>query len=135
MYEKSLGSVYQYQFFVLVIGWFRYQVSERYLRNILLFERITLEDIEASVDAQHTRAFDPLGLPVTLELTPAGRHKFRSQGEHHRYDPRTIHMLQKSVRTGDYDSFVEDNKDSMLSDIEHANKDLIVKYEEKKGYR
>lgn len=46
MYEKSLGSVYQYQFFVLVIGWFRYQVSERYLRNILLFERITLEDID-----------------------------------------------------------------------------------------
>jgi len=38
MYEKSLGSVYQYQLFVLVIGWFRYQVSERYLRNILFFE-------------------------------------------------------------------------------------------------
>ena len=46
MYEKSLGSVYQYQLFVLVIGWFRYQVSERYLRNILFFERITLEDID-----------------------------------------------------------------------------------------
>ena len=29
----------------------------------------------------------------------------------------------------------DDFKDSMLSDIEHANKDLIVKYEEKKGYR
>lgn len=33
--------------------------------------------------------------------------------------------------TIDPDSF----QDSMLSDIEHANKDLIVKYEEEKGYR
>ena len=68
---------------------------------------ITLSDIAASADAQHSRAFDPLGLPTDLSLTAVGRHKARAQGENHRYDPRTIHMLQLSTRTGDYDKFKE----------------------------
>ncbi len=66
---------------------------------------ITLEDIGRRCDEQHSRAFDPLGLPVDLELTALGRHKQRSQGEHHRYNPQTIHMLQTSVREGSYDKF------------------------------
>ncbi|MCR5543932.1 MAG: glutamate synthase large subunit [Eubacterium sp.] len=66
---------------------------------------ITLEDIGRNVDAQHSKAFDPLGLPVNLELTATGRHKSRSQGENHRYNPQTIHMLQLSTREGDYEKF------------------------------
>ena len=66
---------------------------------------ITLEDIANACDAQHSRAFDPLGRSVSLELTAAGRHKARSQGEHHRYNPQTIHMLQQSVREGSYEKF------------------------------
>lgn len=68
---------------------------------------ITLEDIGRAADRQHSRAFDPLGLAVDLELTAAGRHKERSQGEKHRYNPRTIHMLQTSVREGNYPKFKE----------------------------
>ena len=34
-----------------------------------------------------------------------GSHKIRSGGEEHRYNPQTIHMLQQSTRTGDYDMF------------------------------
>ncbi|MBR6381001.1 MAG: glutamate synthase large subunit [Lachnospiraceae bacterium] len=68
---------------------------------------ITLEDIGKAVDAQHSRAFDPLGLPADLELTAAGRHKSRSQGEHHRYNPQTIHMLQQATREGSYEKFCE----------------------------
>ena len=68
---------------------------------------ITLEDIGRNQDAQHSKAFDPLGLPVDLELTAVGRHKFRSQGENHRYNPQTIHMLQLSTREGDYGKFKE----------------------------
>lgn len=66
---------------------------------------ITLEDIGRYCDEQHSRAFDPLGLPSDLELTAAGRHKQRSQGEHHRYNPQTIHMLQSAVREGSYEKF------------------------------
>ncbi|MBR2765532.1 MAG: glutamate synthase subunit alpha, partial [Blautia sp.] len=68
---------------------------------------ITLEEIGQAVDAQHSRAFDPLGLYVDLELTAAGRHKRRAQGEHHRYDPQTIHMLQCAAREGNYEKFLQ----------------------------
>ena len=71
---------------------------------------ISLEDIGEAADRQHSRAFDPLGLPVDLELTAAGRHKERSQGEKHRYNPQTIHMLQLSTREGNYDKFREYTK-------------------------
>ncbi len=68
---------------------------------------ITLDDIGAAVDRQHSRAFDPLGLPVDLELTALGRHKQRSQGERHRYNPQTIHKLQQATREGSYEKFKE----------------------------
>jgi len=68
---------------------------------------ISLEDIGRIADRQHSRAFDPLGLPANMELTAYGRHKERSRGEHHRYRPQTIHMLQLSTREGDYEKFLE----------------------------
>ena len=55
---------------------------------------ITLEDIAKDVDERHSQAFDPLELSTDLTLDSIGRHKSRSQGEEHRYNPRTIHTLQ-----------------------------------------
>ncbi|MCR5734454.1 MAG: glutamate synthase large subunit, partial [Lachnospiraceae bacterium] len=66
---------------------------------------ITLDDIGKAVDKEHSRAFDPLGLKCDLELSALGRHKERSQGEHHRYNPQTIHMLQSATREGSYEKF------------------------------
>ena len=66
---------------------------------------ITLADIAKAADEQHSRAFDPLGLNTDLTLTALGRHKSRAQGEQHRYNPRTIHMLQAATREGSYDRF------------------------------
>ena len=71
---------------------------------------ITLKDIGAQIDAQHSKAFDPLGLETDLTLKSVGRHKRRSQGEQHRYNPKTIHMLQMATREGNYDKFVEYTK-------------------------
>ena len=68
---------------------------------------ISLEDIGKACEEQHSRAFDPLGLPVNLELTAQGRHKARSRGENHRYNPQTIHMLQCAVREGSYGKYKE----------------------------
>ena len=66
---------------------------------------ITLQDIADEVDARHSEAFDPLGLEVDQTLDSMGRHKERSQGEEHRYNPVTIHLLQESTRRGDYSMF------------------------------
>ena len=66
---------------------------------------VTLRDIAAQTDAQHSRAFDPLGLAIDLSLPSLGRHKLRSQGETHRYSPEVIHLLQQATRTGDYELF------------------------------
>ncbi len=68
---------------------------------------ITLEDIAKNVDQLHSQAFDPLGRSVELTLDSMGKHKMRSGGEEHRYNPATIHMLQKSTRMGDYGMFKE----------------------------
>ncbi|MCQ2491804.1 MAG: glutamate synthase large subunit [Lachnospiraceae bacterium] len=66
---------------------------------------ITLEDIAENTDRQHSKAFDPLGLNTDLTIASMGRHKMRSQGEKHRYNPQTIHMLQMATREGDYNKF------------------------------
>jgi len=66
---------------------------------------ITIEDIAANTDKQHSKAFDPLGLNTDMSIDSMGRHKARAQGETHRYNPQTIHMLQMATKEGDYDKF------------------------------
>ncbi|MDD6038351.1 MAG: glutamate synthase large subunit, partial [bacterium] len=66
---------------------------------------ITIEDIAKYTDQQHTKAFDPLGLETDQTIDSMGRHKMRAQGESHRYNPKTIHMLQSATREGDYGKF------------------------------
>ncbi len=66
---------------------------------------LTLEDIARRMEQQHSKAFDPLGLPADLSIDSIGRHKMRSQGEKHRYNPATIHMLQMATREGSYELF------------------------------
>lgn len=84
------------------------EVIDKYFTNtVSRIGGITMADIEADVDARHTRAFDPLGLQEDLTLDSQGAHKARSDGEHHRYNPRTIHLLQESTRTGNYGMFKE----------------------------
>ncbi len=66
---------------------------------------IELEDIEKQTDERHSRAFDPLGLEIDLTLDSLGKHKRRSGGEEHRYNPQTIHMLQQACWTGNYELY------------------------------
>ena len=46
-----------------------------------------------------------VGLDTDLTLDSVGAHKMRSQGEEHKYNPQTIHLLQESTWTGSYDLF------------------------------
>ncbi|MDR1800912.1 MAG: glutamate synthase large subunit [Lachnospiraceae bacterium] len=66
---------------------------------------IGVEDIAKDYLALHFEAFDPLGLEVDLTLDSVGVHKAKSGGEKHLYNPATIHTLQQSARTGDYELF------------------------------
>lgn len=68
---------------------------------------ITLQDIAEASDAQHSKAFDPLGLENDLTVESVGYHKMRAQGEVHRFNPQTIHMLQKATRNGSYEDFLK----------------------------
>ena len=64
-------------------------------------------------------AFDPLGLATDLTLDSVGAHKMRSQGEEHKYNPRTIHLLQQSTKQGSYEMFKEYTK--LVDDEGHGN--------------
>ena len=66
---------------------------------------IGIEEIAEDYTAFHTEAFDPLGLQVDMTLDSVGKHKYKSGGEEHLYNPQTIHMLQQSTRRGDYEMF------------------------------
>ncbi len=80
---------------------------------------ITMEDIDSYVEKLHSEAFDPLGRNNDLTLDSVGMHKMRSQGEEHRYNPQTIHLLQESTRTGNYELFKEYTK--QVDDENHGN--------------
>ena len=82
------------------------EVIDRYFTNtVSRVGGVTMEDIQADVEKLHRAAFDPLGLGTDLTLKSLGRHSFRSQGEHHRYNPQTIHLLQQAVWNEDYETF------------------------------
>ncbi len=81
---------------------------------------ITLKEMELQVDALHSKAFDPLGLDLDLTMDSAGSHKLRSGKEEHLYNPRTIHLLQQSTRTGSYELFKEYSRE-VTSEQEKIN--------------
>ena len=87
------------------IGISRDVIDKYFTGTVSPVDGITLEDIAEAADRQHSKAFDPLGLATDLSVPPVGSHKMRSQGERHRYNPQTIHMLQKATRDGSYAEF------------------------------
>ena len=83
-------------------------IIDKYFTNtVSRIGGVTMKDIEKDVEYRHSKAFDPLGLKEDLTLDSMGWHKSRSAGEHHRYNPQTIHLLQESTRTGNYKMFKE----------------------------
>ncbi|MBO5302868.1 MAG: glutamate synthase large subunit [Lachnospiraceae bacterium] len=83
-------------------------VIDKYFTNtVSRIGGITLKDIERDVHVLHSLAYDPLGLETDLTLESIGRHKMRSGGESHLYNPATIHLLQEATKRGDYQLFKE----------------------------
>ena len=70
---------------------------------------IGLNEIQQDIAILHDRAFDPLGLPADMTPDYFGLHALRSnpESEDHLYDPKTIVLLQRAVREGNYEIFRE----------------------------
>ena len=81
---------------------------DRYFTNtVTRIGGIDISDIQKMVEKLHDRAFDTLALPMNNELESIGDHMSRSGQEIHKYNPRTIHLLQQAVWTENYDLFKE----------------------------
>ena len=65
---------------------------------------VGLREICAETAARHVAAFDPRR-PQPLALEAGGVWKWRHGGEHHSYNPESIHLLQLACRSGDYGLF------------------------------
>lgn len=87
------------------IGISKEVIDKYFTGTVSRVEGITMKDIEDSVEALHSKAFDPLGLDVDLTLESNGDHKARSGKEQHKYNPATIHTLQQATWTNNYDLF------------------------------
>ncbi|AKG33520.1 glutamate synthase large subunit [Paenibacillus durus] len=67
---------------------------------------IGLEEVAMETLAHHNRAFsDKDGKDKVLDS--GGEYQWRSDGEDHLFNPQTIHLLQHSVRSGDYNMYKE----------------------------
>ena len=71
-------------------------------------EGVGIEQIADEVMRRHHNAFpERHNEDDEAALDPGGMYQWRKDGEYHLFNPRTIHLLQKAVRTGDYATFKE----------------------------
>ena len=61
---------------------------------------ITMKHIAEEAQMRHEKAFSPQLADTALEA--GGDYKWRRDGEYHMYNPKTIYLLQKACREGDY---------------------------------
>lgn len=66
---------------------------------------IDLDDIARESNVRHAAAFAENSPDSGLEA--GGQYQWRKDGEYHQFNPMTIHLLQQSVRNGDYKVFKE----------------------------
>lgn len=70
---------------------------------------IGLKEVAEEALSQHLRAFtDKDGNDKVLDSI--GEYQWRSGGEEHLFNPQTVHLLQQSVRTGDYQLYKKFSK-------------------------
>ena len=69
-------------------------------------EGIGLEVIAEEARRRHHRAFPEIEVDGKT-LDEGGEYQWRQGGEHHLFNPETVHLLQKAVRTGSYEVYKE----------------------------
>ena len=68
---------------------------------------LTLREIADETKKRHMNAY---GIKARDPLPSGGMFQYKADGEKHLYNPRTIHLFQRAVRTGDYALFKEYSK-------------------------
>ncbi|MGE4352840.1 MAG: glutamate synthase large subunit [Oscillospiraceae bacterium] len=87
------------------IGIDKHVIDMYFTKTVSPVGGIGLKEIAESVDNNHSRAFDPLGLGCDNTLDSSGSHKARAGQEDHMYNPKTIYTLQQAVWKNDYSLF------------------------------
>ena len=111
-------------------------VDKYFTNTISRVEGVGLEEIGEGVEWNHSQAFDPLGLGFDATLDSMGGHKLRSgpDKEDHMYSPRTILLLQKAAREGNYETFREYSALVDFADKPHTLRGLLdFKFDENGG--
>ena len=79
-------------------------VDRCFTKTISRVEGLSFDDIQAGVLKRYAQAYPDQAF-VPDVLNEGGVYEFRKNGEAHLFDPETIHLLQKSSRTGDYNIY------------------------------
>ncbi len=71
---------------------------------------VGIDVVAREVRMRHERAFPPRRPIVHRQLGTGGQYQYREDGEHHLFNPLTIHKLQHACRTANYSVFKEYSK-------------------------
>ncbi len=99
------------------VGLSRTFIEKYFTGTVSRIGGLDIEDIQQQVELLHDQAFDPLELGTDITLDSIGNHKSRSGKEEHLYNPKTIHLLQESTRTGDFKMFKEYSSEINREDL------------------
>ena len=93
------------------IGLSREVVDEFFVGTVSRLGGISLEEIAQEVAARHATAY-PLRPDQRRhrQLELGGEYQWRSEGEHHLFNPETVYRLQHATRSGRYDIFKQYTK-------------------------
>ncbi|MFA5975109.1 MAG: glutamate synthase large subunit [Elusimicrobiota bacterium] len=66
---------------------------------------VGLDTLAEEIEARHRRAFPEYGSPNDHTLDTGGKYQWRQSGEHHLFNPESIHFLQTACRTNNPELF------------------------------
>jgi glutamate synthase (NADPH/NADH) large chain len=92
-----------------IIGINKAVVDSYFTGTISRIEGMGLDELAKEQLAKHYFAFSHNELPAD-RLPVGGVYQWKRKGEHHLFNPNTIHLLQFSTRTNDYSTFKKYSK-------------------------
>ncbi|WP_409967999.1 glutamate synthase large subunit [Bengtsoniella intestinalis] len=112
--KMGISTIHSYQSAQIFecVGINRSVIDKYFTNTISRVGGVGLTEIGEGVEWNHNQAFDPLGLGYDTTLNSVGAQELRSGAdkEDHMYNPKTILMLQKATREGDYSLFKQYTK-------------------------